>query len=371
MQKTRVVAKIVFVGAILATGFWVSAGDLNPPAGPIAPTQRTPIGPNTTPGDADATPSSYKISAAGSYYLAGNITGESGKIGIEIAASGVTLDLNGFELLGVAGSVDGVRTTVADLTNIAVVNGSVRNWGGKGVDLAFAPFPSHNGRVADVIASGNGNTGIFAGANYVVTRCTARQNGGFGIATSSGSTITNCAATGNTVNGFQGSGGCTIADCAAYLNVGNGIGSGGGSTITRCSATDNGGYGIFAHVGTVVTDCFAGYNTGDGIVAFMHATIRGNSCVLNGDPGDGAGIHATAADNRIEGNNCTLNDRGIDVDVGGNFIARNTCSGNTTNWDVAAGNVCLVVSGTTGAAILGDSGGSAPGSTDPNANFTY
>jgi len=366
------VAKPVLVAGAVAAVLWAAAGDLSPPSGPIAPTQRTPIGANTTPGDNDGTPSVYKISAAGSYYLTGNVAGESDKIGIEIAASGVTLDLNGFDLVGVAGSLDGVRTTVTDLTNIAVVNGSVRNWGGMGVNLAFAPFPSHNGRVADVVASGNGNTGIFAGSNSVVTRCNARQNTGFGIATGAGSTITQCAASGNSVNGFQGSGSCTIADSAAYQNVGLGIATGGGSTITRCSATDNGSHGIFTHIGTVVTDCFAGYNGGDGINAWRDTTVRGNSCVLNGDSGAGAGIHVTAADNRIEGNNCTNNDWGISVDGPGNFIARNTCSGNTTtNWSVAAGNVCLVVTATAGAAIVGDSGGSAPGSTDPNANFTY
>ena len=59
------------------------------------------------------------------------------------------------------------------------------------------------------------------------------------------------------------------------------------------------------------------------------------------------------------------------MDVAGNFIARNTCSGNTTNWDVVAANACLVVSTPANAAILGDNGGVSPGSTDPNANFTY
>jgi hypothetical protein len=36
-----------------------------------------------------------------------------------------------------------------------------------------------------------------------------------------------------------------------------------------------------------------------------------------------------------------------------------------------AGNVILVVNATTAAAVTGNSGGTAPGSTDPNANFTY
>jgi parallel beta-helix repeat protein len=114
------------------------------------------------------------------------------------------------------------------------------------------------------------------------------------------------------------------------------------------------------------------FNTGDGIRVNSDCTVRGNTCRSNGfGAGDGAGIHAISSDNRIEGNNCTDNDRGIDVDAAGNFIARNTCSGNATNWDVVAGNVCLVVIAAPSAVILGDSGGVAPGSTDPNANFTY
>ena len=104
----------------------------------------------------------------------------------------------------------------------------------------------------------------------------------------------------------------------------------------------------------------------------MHL-ISGRNCEscssLTGVPG----WWSTGADNRIEGNNCTVADRGIDVDVAGNFIARNCCSGNTTaNWDVVAGNVCLVVDASAGGPlILGNSGGAAPGSTDPNVNFTY
>ena len=53
---------------------------------------RTIINAANTPGDANNT---FIISQAGSYYLTGNITGESGKNGISIQAEDVTLDLNG------------------------------------------------------------------------------------------------------------------------------------------------------------------------------------------------------------------------------------------------------------------------------------
>src|SRR3990170_4156468 len=125
---------------LIAVGFFASAGSLTPPAGPITSTMKTltevepriAINATNTPGDAD---SLFKITQPGSYFLTGNITGLIGKHGVEIAASGITLDLNGFDLVGVAGSLDGVSVTVGSLTNIAVVHGSVRSWGGEGVDL--------------------------------------------------------------------------------------------------------------------------------------------------------------------------------------------------------------------------------------------
>lgn len=106
---------------------------------------------------------------------------------------------------------------------------------------------------------------------------------------------------------------------------------------------------------------------------FSSCVIRGNSSTSYGvGVRDGTGIHISGADNRIEDNNCTGADRGIDVDAAGNIIVRNTCSGNTTNdWDVVANNVILVVNATLAGVVTGSSGGTAPGSTDPNANFSY
>ncbi|HRJ49802.1 MAG TPA: hypothetical protein PKU91_04680, partial [Phycisphaerales bacterium] len=83
----------------------VSAGPLDPPAGPVAGTYKTltevepriAINAVNTPGGAN---SLFRITQPGSYYLTGNITGVIGKHGIEIAASGVTIDLMGFDLQG-------------------------------------------------------------------------------------------------------------------------------------------------------------------------------------------------------------------------------------------------------------------------------
>src|SRR5262245_50594054 len=103
---------LVFAVAIGMTAT-LRAGDLNPPVGPITSTMktltevepRTPISLTTTPGDGD---SLYKITQPGSYYLTGNVQGVAGKMGIEVVSSHVKIDLGGFQLLGVPGSLAGI-----------------------------------------------------------------------------------------------------------------------------------------------------------------------------------------------------------------------------------------------------------------------
>jgi parallel beta-helix repeat protein len=329
----KAIHSIVALAFVFAPNLY-SQGPLTPPGAP-APTMktldqvepRTPIDATHTPGDAD---SLFKITQPGSYYLTANVTGVNAKHGIEIAASGVTLDLNGFDLVGVPGSLDGVLVTLANAINVNVRNGSVRSWGGSGINLLDAATSATN--VADIVAAQNAGSGIRMGFGGTITRCTCYNNTGPGIA---------------------GAAGTVITECVANVNGSHGITTGSGCTISRCTVRSN---------------------VGDGINVFGSCLVLNNACSLNGNGvGDGAGIHATigGADNRIEGNNCIGADRGIDVDAAGNIIIKNTCSGNTNNWDVVAGNVILVINATTAAAVTGNSGGTAPGSTDPNANFTY
>src|SRR5262245_34082852 len=94
---------LALFGAATSIGF--AQGTLVPP-GPPAPSMksldqleaRTPI---------SALP--YVITNGGSYYLTAMLTGISGTNGITILASHVTVDLNGFGLLGVVGSLDGIN----------------------------------------------------------------------------------------------------------------------------------------------------------------------------------------------------------------------------------------------------------------------
>lgn len=363
--------------AVLAGVAFVLAGPLDPPAGVVRPSYKTltevepriAINSTNTPGDADSV---YTITQPGSYYLTGNITGVAGKYGIEIASSDVAIDLNGFALLGVAGALDGITNTLANSGGIAVMNGAIRGWPQDGIDVTAGVV--YGGSIDGIVAENNTGIGIRVGNQFSVTRCSSVNNTGGGLATASTCTISNCAARGNGGYGFSFTSACALSDCAAYLNTGDGYSSiFDGNTLHNCAANNNTGDGFDIDYTATIVNCAAYYNDGDGFRVSSRNVLIGNAASYNGrGASGGAGINLIGQDNRVEGNNCTLATYGIRAITSGNFITRNVCSGNTTNWDIAAGNTCLVVSGATNAsAWSGNAGGTAPGSTDPNANFTY
>ncbi len=167
----------------------LAQGSLTPPGTP-APTMKTfdqieprkEVNATNTPGDSTAL---FIISSSGSYYLSGNIAGVSGKSGIKIAADDVTLDLNGFQLKGVSGSGSGIVHVIVTggVRNVAVLNGTVRDWPGGGV-LAASHFYSlyENLRLYK-----NGASGLEAGGGSVVRGCTASYNTGSGFYVPGGS----------------------------------------------------------------------------------------------------------------------------------------------------------------------------------------
>lgn len=402
MNRTTTIATLSAI-ALLVTGGLLFAGPLTPPVGPVASTYKTlqevepriAINATNTPGDNDASPSLFKITQPGSYYLTGNITGVVGRHGIEIVASGVTIDLCGFDFAGVPamGLVDGITVTVNGLTNIAVVNGSVRNWGDEGVDLGL--FGAVGCRVEKVLASGNAGLGISLSTNSVVESCTVTDNVGNGISVGHGSTVRGCTAHLNDGTGIAGIGSATIADCSAYNNA-TGFNVGLGSTVIGCSARDNTADGFVVSSASVVSNCSAysngtdgiraastsvtisgctsSFNVGDGIEVPGNCHIINNICDGNGvGAGTGMGIKATGTDSRIEGNSLMRNDIGLDVQLSGNFIVRNTAAGNgTVNYQIIANNkVGFIVSAPNSLAINGSTGGAGVGSTDPWANFSY
>jgi parallel beta-helix repeat protein len=374
MKTKLILAFLLLVSSFLLLPSAFPQGSLTPPPGAPAPTMKTlsevepriAINPTNTPGDAS---NLFIITQPGSYYLTSETIGASGKNGIRIATSHVTIDLNGYRLAGSAGSLNGIVLPVNGQQNITIRNGFISSWGQLGIDLNLA----RNCIVRDVQVVDTGANGIHLGDSGVVTGCIANANGGHGFVAGPASVFSSCSARQNGGDGFNASSGSSVSGCAALLNIGRGIFASFCSTVTECSAYDNNGDGISVASGATVSRCSARANGEDGINASVACSIRDNGCTANGQIAGGAGIHVIGGDSRIEGNNCSAQTRGIDVDGSGNIIIRNTCAGNTTNWDIVAANAVapIVLATNNAAAITGNTYAGSLGSTDPNANFTY
>src|SRR4030095_8721648 len=104
-----------------------------------------------TPGDATAV---FVISEPGSYCLGNNVNGVADKNGIRIDADNVTLDLAGFGVLGVGGSLNGILINAH--LHITIRNGSISGWGGSGLEGSTSGLA----RLDDLRADANGGSGL-------------------------------------------------------------------------------------------------------------------------------------------------------------------------------------------------------------------
>lgn len=405
-KRTKVVVTVLALAGLLGLTIFATAGLLEPSAAP-GPTMKTlaEVEPRTPVQNlSGSTNAVYVITDPGSYYLTGNIQGQSGKNGIEITANGVTLDLNGFQLEGVPGSLSGVKSSDS-LFNLAVLNGTLRNWPSGGVDISSASYS----QLRNLRALSNSGDGLAVGGGSTVSDCQAHWSGGDGIAVGDRSTVSNCTASysgGNGINAF----GSTISECSVSNNGGDGINAGSGSTVSGCTVYSSGGKGIVAGNNSTVIGCTTALCKGGGISVNFSSVVRNcvsgsdgtngghgivassSNCIISGctvrssandgiqvssnslvvgnlcDDNGAAGIHAVVGyegghGNRIEANTVTDNTRGIDVDSDGNLIIRNSARGNTSNYDIVAGNSY--------GQIINVAGAGSFVSTDPSANFAF
>jgi hypothetical protein len=393
------------------------AGPLSPPAGAVASSgktltevePRTVVSATNTPGDGTAV---FIISQSGSYKLGGNIAGVSGKHGVKITASDVSLDLCGFTVKGVAGSSDGINA-VGGLRNTVVINGTVADFAGYGINNTA----SVSSRFADLMLTGNSSVALQAGTDSVIERVTTRA-GAVGISAGDRSRLTACEARETVASGvgilaFQN---CVLTSCVAVscsgacIDAGNGtivrdcngsasatshgirLGYGASATgcvtnsnflngiegtqrnkIVDCLATGNTQSGIRANVTSCVEGCFCESNTQCGILTDSggFATIRGNTCHENGLGAgvNGAGIRVSnAGGSVIEGNSTVGNYRGIDVLSARNVVGGNRSAGNTNNdYSIVAVNSYGPIVNVTG---VGDVTGTA-NANHPMANWRF
>lgn len=239
-----------------------------------------------------------EIASRGSYRFVGNLRVSSANVtAINFTAKGpVTIDLNGFAILGPAvcgGSPTtctpigtGVGIMGASQSVVSVFNGTISGLGGAGILLGSLA------RVRDVDAIGNGGGGIAVGANSVVTQSSASDNGSDGIAVGASSVVSGCSASGNGGAGINGALGVIVSASTAGANKNAGIVA---ETVTGSSADNNGANGITA---ATVEASTAESNTLTGIMA---VTTTDSTAQFNLAYGFGGGLLINSSANGNKG----------------------------------------------------------------------
>jgi hypothetical protein len=243
-------------------------------------------------GDAAGMP--VTITLPGSYRLTGSLLRPSVNThGVVISASDVTLDLNGFQIVGTTscsgvpvscaspGTGRGVTVTADSVSGVLVRNGSVRGSGEAGVYLGRAS------RVEDVRVASSGGDGIRIADFSRVLRCEVTDSGVRGIRTLAHALVEDnlVAGTGAGISGIEAFGSAPVIRDNKVTNAG-----GDGIHTSEASISGN-----------IVSGC-----VGDAVEVSGGARIAGNTLVLN----VGFGIRFGFVGNLYTGNTIYTNSGG-------------------------------------------------------------
>ncbi|MCB9838291.1 MAG: right-handed parallel beta-helix repeat-containing protein [Phycisphaeraceae bacterium] len=332
------------------------AGDLTPPPGPIAPTDRVTL--------SAADPAPIVLNSAGSYVLTSNVTRLTGAV-IEIKSGGVTLDLNGFSVVGAGVGTVGIQIDTG-LTGVTIRNGNVHACERGIMTVAGIPgtllienvharecvndaFDVANATLRSCTSAGNFGDGFRVRDDCLLVECRAENNGQAGFNCDNGE-LDRCVAVGNAFSGIYAGDRSIITGCIAYANN-NGITVYGGSIIKGCTANSNQFGGLEARDGSLLESSTARGNglagTGAGVVLSLGS--RATECLSTGNAtsgyevdfqcmvdrceahgNTGAGVRVFGQDNRITANHLFGNSPNLDATLGtatGNLIMQNTANG--------------------------------------------
>ncbi|MEN1705277.1 MAG: hypothetical protein AAGJ54_07145 [Planctomycetota bacterium] len=284
-------------------------GPLEPPIGAVSDTgpdlfqiePRTPLSLETTPGDAN---SIYRIETPGHYYLTGDL-----KLGgaalnfnaIEVGASDVTIDLNGFRIDGIGAGRSGV---IVDglLARVTVKNGSVMNFTLNGVRASGRMSVVQDVRVSNIV--GDQSWGIDVGLGGLVERCTVETVTTYGIETGADSVVRDCRVIFSDVNGISVGAYSRVESSVASVCTTDGFRLGIGASAVDCAARNNGRDGFHAPTLGSITRCVSVSNDRNGFTLDDNGTVRSSVARMN-DNGFVTGPNA-----RLENNNSDENTSG-------------------------------------------------------------
>ncbi len=269
------------------------------------------------------------ITSCGTYTLETCLTGVAGQSGITVNADNVTINLDGFSLLGVAGSQDGINV-VNGISVVTIRNGIIRGWGGHGIGAD----DGNNMRISDLTLVGNGLDEATIGSSSLVTNCIAEGNGSAGFSLDFGNVVSECSAASNNFNGFIVGLGSSVSNCVAFSNEQNGFLLLGDNLITTCIARGNDSDGIHSVSGVQVTDCVTIANGRHGVFALSEAHISNGTSKGNTLDGIVAGGGSRLDENHLVGNR-----NGVSMSGSDNIFVRNTAVRNSgSNYSGSSSN---------------------------------
>jgi hypothetical protein len=343
----------------------VRGGPLDPPSSP-GPTQEGLL---FQPASCAGFP--ITINQSGSYEFAQNITMPAGcaKNGITVMVSNVTIDLKGFELVGVAGAQYGIyQDYQAQQKNLTVRDGTIRNWPLFGLH-AFADavvdsvrvnangsgiFARSGSRIANCTVTnstdpGSTGWGIYVDGHGSIHNCRVENNAGYGIHVHSFTVITDTTVIGSGETQISGSDQVTIENCNVAFGDGAGISVSNNSVIRGCSVRGHASHEISAGDGSTLENCTAdggdeGFpapapTAGYGILVGGGSTVSNCTARNNGD----VEIFGTGAGVTLE--NCIAdgwNSPGVGIQLGADSIIRGCTARNNGNHEIAVGDGSLV-----------------------------
>lgn len=208
---------------------------------------------------------------------------------ILVSAPSITIDLNGFEIVG-AGCVG------------ATVNCTPITGTGSGIERATGTLAGT--KVLNGSVTGMGRHGIFLGTQSEVVNVSARWNRFDGILVGPGSSVSGSVAYQNNDDGIEVGPGSLVFDNATYLNGNDGIVAGNGANVFGNTSSANGD---------------------DGIQTSLASLVRANTVRGSSDLG-----LALSAPSSYRENVVTTGTGGAGTISGGVDAGANACDGSTT-----------------------------------------
>jgi hypothetical protein len=195
-----------------------------------------------TPGDDPGYPA--RLTRPGSYILGSNLTPGPGVDGIDVAATDITIDLNGFTISGgAAGGTSNGRYAILDRADrLTVKNGTI-------------------GAFRDL--GGTGGAGIYApNRPYLIVENMRILNSGIGIESDGGSFT-------------------RIQDSTVATNKGKGIRCHTACEVSGSVVSGNGDDGIWCANACLIEGNVVSHNQSDGVVIYNSGSVLGNTIVSN------------------------------------------------------------------------------------------